>query len=92
VFSPSQRLLLWLSLHYFEVPQFQQWQEFITLFNPNSTSATATITCLFQSSRPVLLVTHTVNARSRFTVNVNQACLCALKTLSRILGHRSTIC
>ena len=45
--------------------------EYLTLFNPNATTATATITYLFQSSRPTLSVTHTVNAGSRFTASVN---------------------
>ena len=47
------------------------FQEFITLYNPNSAQATASLTYLFQSSRPSQVVTHTVNAFSRFTVNVN---------------------
>ena len=47
------------------------FQEYITLYNPNSAQATASLTYLFQSSRPSQVVTHTVNAFSRFTVNVN---------------------
>ncbi len=47
------------------------FQEYITLYNPNSTQTTASLTYLFQSSRPSQVVTHTVNAFSRFTVNVN---------------------
>jgi peptidoglycan/xylan/chitin deacetylase (PgdA/CDA1 family) len=47
------------------------FQEFLTLFNPNATSATTTVTYLFQGSRPTLSVTHVVNANARFTVSVN---------------------
>ncbi len=47
------------------------FQEFLTLFNPNATAATAIITYLFQTSRPALSVTHSVSASSRFTVSVN---------------------
>ena len=47
------------------------FQEYITLYNPSATRATASLTYLFQSSRPSQVVTHTVNAFSRFTVNVN---------------------
>lgn len=47
------------------------FQEYITLYNPNATGATASLTYLFQSSRASQVVTHTVNAFSRFTVNVN---------------------
>ncbi|HJT59711.1 MAG TPA: peptidase S53, partial [Ktedonobacteraceae bacterium] len=48
------------------------FQEFLTLFNPNTSPTTATVTYLFQNSRSTLTVTHGVNAQSRFTVNVNQ--------------------
>lgn len=47
------------------------FQEYITLFNPNSSQASVTITYLFQSSRPALLVTRAVNANARFTENAN---------------------
>ena len=47
------------------------FQEFLTLFNPNSTAASVTITYLFQSSRAALSVTRTVSANSRFTESVN---------------------
>lgn len=47
------------------------FQEFLTLFNPNSTAASVTITYLFQGSRAALSVTRAVNANSRFTESVN---------------------
>ena len=47
------------------------FQEFLTLFNPNATAATTTVTYLFQGSRPTLSVTHPVSANSRLTVSVN---------------------
>src|SRR5262249_6388904 len=47
------------------------FQEFLTLFNPNSTAASVTITYLFQGSRAAVSVTRTVNAHSRFTESVN---------------------
>lgn len=46
------------------------FQEYLALFNPNSTSASVTITYLF-SSRSPREFTRIVNPRSRFTVNVN---------------------
>jgi hypothetical protein len=47
------------------------FQEFLTLYNPNSTAASVTITYLFQSSRAALLVTRTITANSRFTESAN---------------------
>ena len=47
------------------------FQEFLTLYNPNSAAASVTITYLFQSNRAPLSVTRTVTANSRFTESVN---------------------
>lgn len=47
------------------------FQEYLTLYNPGATQASASVTYLFQSSRPAQTVTHSVNAHARFTVNVN---------------------
>jgi peptidoglycan/xylan/chitin deacetylase (PgdA/CDA1 family) len=47
------------------------FQEFLTLFNPNSSAASVTISYLFQGSRASMSVTRTVNANSRSTENVN---------------------
>ena len=47
------------------------FQEFLTLFNPNASSTTATVTYLFQNARPALSVSHVVNGNARFTVSVN---------------------
>ena len=46
------------------------FSEFLTLFNPNSTAATVTVTYLFQSGPPKVF-THVVNPFSRGTVNAN---------------------
>ena len=46
------------------------FQEYITMFNPNTTAVTVTMTYLFQNTSPRVF-THTVNASSRATVNVN---------------------
>ena len=47
------------------------FQEFLTLFNPDSTPASVTLTYLFQGSRAAVSVTRTVGARARFTASVN---------------------
>jgi peptidoglycan/xylan/chitin deacetylase (PgdA/CDA1 family) len=46
------------------------FREFLSLFNPNTTPATVTVTYLFQNGSPRAF-THTVNALSRGTVNAN---------------------
>src|SRR5574340_897833 len=47
-----------------------RFNEFLTLFNPNSTMATVTVTYLFQGGSPKVF-THIVNPFSRGTVHVN---------------------
>jgi hypothetical protein len=46
------------------------FQEYITMFNPNTTAATVTMTYLFQNTSPKVF-TRTVNASSRATIYVN---------------------
>lgn len=67
---PAQQSAASKTWYFAEGSVGNSFREFLTLFNPNSTPATVTVTYLFQSGSPRAF-THIVNALSRGTVNAN---------------------
>jgi peptidoglycan/xylan/chitin deacetylase (PgdA/CDA1 family) len=67
---PAQQSAASKTWYFAEGSVGNSFREFLSLFNPNSTPATVTVTYLFQSGSPRVF-THTVDPFSRGTVNAN---------------------
>ncbi len=67
---PAQQAAASRTWYFAEGSVGNSFREFLSLFNPNSTPATVTVTYLFQGGPPRVF-THTVNPFSRGTVNAN---------------------